>query len=59
LQRHSRAFRRMFQDLSNSDVAGLKNLRTAAGEILGGDPGVVRDVADVLSFEKSVRFSLR
>jgi len=46
----------MFQGLLNSDAAGLKNLRTTTREILCGGPEVVRDVADVFSFEESVCF---
>jgi len=45
----------MFQGLLNSDAAGLKNLRTTTRDILCGGPEVVRDVADVFSFEEIFR----
>lgn len=44
----------MFQDLLNSDAAGLENLRTIAKKISGENPGVIRDEVDILSFECSL-----
>jgi len=50
----------MFQDLVNSDLAGLEGLRTTARKISGENPGVIRDEGvNILTFEESIRSSLR